>query len=448
MVAAAPTALVAERALRAGAALALAIALAFLVTCGDGTNSPQSTASPTVGSLISTVPPPAASATPTRAPFFDSARALEHVRVLSVDIGVRAAGSPGERQAAEYILGQLEAYGYQARLQPFTFETYADEGSTVEVVTPEGRTVAASALDGSPSGAAEGELIDAGRGRQAEFPAGTAGKVALVERGDTRLGEKVANAAAAGAVAVIVYNNVAGPFGGGLGGPGAIPAVAVSLEDGRALAAAAAGGGLRVRVSVRAQQEEARSQNVVAEPTGGDCRAVVGGHYDSVPMGPGANDNASGVSVVLEMARVLAAVGGRDEVCFVLFGAEEIGLLGSQHYVSALTEGQREAVRGMLDFDMLAVGEGWPFEGSPQLVALAEEAAEALSLPHSDSGLPAGASSDHAPFLSAGIPAVLFNCFCDEHYHTADDRFEYVQPDRLGEAGEMGFRVLRALLGS
>lgn len=61
-------------------------------------------------------------------------------------------------------------------------------------------------------------------------------------------------------------------------------------------------------------------------------------HYDSVPFSPGANDNGSGTSVMLEMARVLKSVPSDKEIRFIAFGAEELGLLGSSHYVDHLSE--------------------------------------------------------------------------------------------------------------
>ena len=73
----------------------------------------------------------------------------------------------------------------------------------------------------------------------------------------------------------------------------------------------------------------------------------MGGHYDSVPAGPGANDNASGTATALEIASVLAADGELDDVCFVLFGAEEVGLIGSGAFVRSLSPDERSDVQGM-----------------------------------------------------------------------------------------------------
>ncbi len=426
------------------AGLALAF-LALLGACGGGPRSSPEPASPSATPSAQT-PAPSPSPATTAPLAFDSARALEHIRVLSVDIGIRAAGTDGERRAAEYIRGQLSSYGYRSLSQGFTFESYVDDGSTVEVISPRGQTLAALGLAGSPSATAEGEVVDVGKGSWAEFRAGMAGKIALIQRGDITFGEKVANAEAAGAAGVIIYNSSPGPFGGDLGGTSQIPAVSISMEDGQSLLAMVSEGGLRVRMTVMAHTATLESQNVIAQPPDGICEAVAGAHYDSVPTGPGANDNASGTAVVLEMARLLAADGQYDPVCFVLFGAEEVGLLGSSHYVASLTSAEKQRLKGMLDFDMLAVGSGWPLEGSPELTPIIGEAEEALGLPHSALSIRGAASSDHAPFIQAGIPAVIFSCFCDQHYHTAQDTVEFIQAERLREAGQMGLEVLKRLL--
>jgi Zn-dependent M28 family amino/carboxypeptidase len=186
---------------------------------------------------------------------------------------------------------------------------------------------------------------------------------------------------------------------------------------------------------------------VVATPPGGECSIVAGGHYDSVPEGPGANDNASGTAVVLEMARTRAARGELDDVCYVLFGSEEIGLVGSGEYVQSLTPEQISNLEAMLNFDMLAVGSDWPLVGSPEITDLAARTADTLGIGHTtEADLPENVGSDHVNFANAGVPSIIFNCFCDENYHSPQDTFEFVQPERLSQAGAMGLGIIEDLL--
>jgi aminopeptidase YwaD len=374
------------------------------------------------------------------------------VEALAVDIGSRPAGSEAERQAALYLRDQLRGFGYEAELQPFSYEAFADAGSSLDVLSPQPLSPAVYPFEPSANGVVEAQLVDAGIGRPQEFPADTAGKIALIGRGVLFFSDKVANAEAAGALGVIVYNDEPGLFAGNLDGPSAIPALAISQEDGQALLAMVQAGPVSVRLEVRTEGGSRDSQNVVARPQDGECRLIAGGHYDSVPAGPGANDNASGTATVVEMARVLAADGEFDDVCFLLFGAEELGLIGSARFVESLTPAQEQTLEAMLNFDMVGVGTQWLLSGSPSMTDLAAAEADERGLDYVvESSLPIG--SDHASFSNAGIPAVFFHSLFvvvadDPNYHTAEDRAEHVQPTRMAEIADLGLAVIDVLLGS
>jgi Zn-dependent M28 family amino/carboxypeptidase len=437
--------------------VAAAAGLALAALAGSKGASPVSTPSPTPVSSPS--PSPSATAvvtavaTPTPSPAisnvpeFDEQLAMAQDHELAVDIGVRAAGTGGERAAADYIRDELASYGYDAQEQAFPIQIYQGYNTALQDVSS-GRFFNASPMTYSAAGDVTAEaVLVSGPGEPADFPPGTQGSVALIERGTLSFQDKVANAEAAGASAVVIYNNQPGEYTATLRGESSVPAITISQEDGAILRGLMAAGAVRLRVSVSANIGEGQSQNVLAEaPGGGECRVVIGGHYDSVPAGPGANDNGSGTSVVIEMARVLAARGETDGLCIALFGSEEAGLLGSQYYVSQLTEAQRGAIRGYLNFDMLGVGDEWPVVGSDALTALAVEKAAAIGVSAYAADSPPNVGSDHASFINAGIPAVLFNCFCDPNYHTAADRYEFLQPDRLKVAGQIGLMMADALL--
>ena len=97
---------------------------------------------------------------------------------------------------------------------------------------------------------------------------------------------------------------------------------------------------------------------VIAETKGGDPNHVVvaGGHLDSVPEGPGINDDGSGTSTLLTMAQELAEgrYNLRNKVRFMWFGAEENGLVGSSYYAETLSQKEADKIDVMLDYDMLA----------------------------------------------------------------------------------------------
>ena len=396
-------------------------------------------------------PAPTATPTPTPVPtpvVFDAERAMAHMRVLAQDIGVRNAASDNERRAADYIRDELASYGFDAQLQPFAIPQYVDVASDVELTAPQSRPLDANGLYPSPDGDVTAEVISAGYGYAQEMPVGTSGKIVLVERGgDIGVYDKASNAFVAGAVGLIVYNSEPGNFNGQMAQAARIPVLAISREDGLAMIDQMASSAVTARIHLATARQDLESWNVIAREPGKTCRIVVGGHLDSVPAGPGANDNASGTVTVLEMARVRAAANPPEDVCYVLFGAEESGLLGSGHYVSTLTDEERSNMRAMLNFDMLAVGQGWPLLGSQDMLDIAVVQAEALGLNYRLSNeLPGNVGSDHANFARAGIPTLFVNCFCDNNWHTGADRVEAIEPSRIKEAGELGLAVIGALV--
>jgi len=417
--------------------------LTIVIACTSG-DDPDPTTSPT----------PSPTASSHRAndlslddPAFGADRSLAHAQVLAGDIGSRPAGSAEELTAADYIRDQLAAYGYEAELQPFPIVTHETVRSDLDVSGAGGSIeIEAVPFAGSSSATAAGQLVAIGLGYADDFPAESDGSIVLIERGEITFSVKVANAEAAGAVAAVIYNNEDGPFGGQLSETPGIPVVSIAREDGESLLDLLADETLTAAIVVEINAVSGESQNVIARPADGACRIVVGGHYDSVPAGPGANDNGSGTAVVIELARTLAANGGGD-VCFALFGAEEIGLVGSFAYVTALSPEEIGELEAMLNFDMLAVGTGWPLSGSTALVDLAGEVAEGLEIPYRLSPSETG-GSDHAAFLDAGVPALIFNCFCDSNYHTAADSVDFLERQRIEEAGALGLGLIETLLGT
>jgi aminopeptidase YwaD len=369
---------------------------------------------------------------------------LQH---LSVDIGIRAGGTPGEQQAADYLRDTLSSWGWEASEQQFPIQVYVPVTTELSETSPEQHQFSPLVLLGSKTGVIEGELINVPNlGNPGDFPANTAGRIALIERGTLSFTEKVQNAEAAGAIGVIIYNNQSGNVQGPLRVPSNIPAITISQEEGQPLVADVNAMPVRVRIDVQADVSSGESHNVIGKAPGSDCRLLVGGHYDSVPAGPGANDNGSGTVVAMEIARVLATRGEMQHVCITLFGSEERGLVGSAYYASQMSDAERAGTIGVLNFDMLGVGNEWPFIGTDSLTQLAEQIASQNGISSRiDPSLPIGVGSDHASFAQYGIPVILFNCFCDPNYHLATDRFEYVKPERLTEAGKIGLGMLAAL---
>lgn len=193
---------------------------------------------------------------------------------------------------------------------------------------------------------------------------------------------------------------------------------------------------------------------------------LIGAHYDAIPGSPGADDNASGVAVLLELGRSLSAQPARYPVWLVAFDLEEFGLLGSRHCAEQFhAQGQR--LRLMLSLEMLGYCDPQPgsqrypadffyqlypshgnflgLVGSPttfldmqrlsrSLRQVGQVPAHWFPAPNRASALPDLRRSDHAPFWDLGYPAVMLTDTADQrnpHYHQASDRPETLDLDFL-----------------
>ena len=174
------------------------------------------------------------------------------------------------------------------------------------------------------------------------------------------------------------------------------------------------------------------SVNLVAtrgEPRPGRPWLVVGAHLDTVPQAPGAEDNASGIGVLLAVAEALDGRRSRLPVVLVAFGSEEPRgpsdddhHYGSRAYVASLTSAQRRSLRGMVSLDRVGVGESVPV-GSPAepnaLTASLRSAARRAGVPTVDD--PFQRSSDHWSFARDGLPGARLGSVPYAGYHSAGD---------------------------
>ncbi|MBI4675754.1 MAG: M20/M25/M40 family metallo-hydrolase [Chloroflexi bacterium] len=408
-------------------------------------------AAPTV--TVTPVPPTVA-VVETRAPSasaqnFDAARAFEANRKLAVDIGKRVAGTPGGANAADYIASEFAKGGLEVTRQPFAFDGWEDRGTTVQMLAPETKPLEVQALQYSPGGQVEGEIVLVpGVGNRNDFAqVNVRDKIALVKRGTLPFSEKAANAEQAGASAVLIYNNEPPIFTGTLRERVKIPVIALSGATGDGILKLLANGAVRASIQSDTAIVQRTGTNVIGTLRGKtDATIVVGGHYDSVNAGPGAGDNASGTATLIELARVMGAKPQpQHTLVFIAFDAEESGLLGSRAYVDALSNAQIGKLRGMLNFDMLGAGSGpLLLMGNGDVALLARSSAKQLGIDAYNGALPANAGSDHESFARRGVDTVFF--MRDYRLlHTPDDTIDQIKPEYLGEAGRVAQRVLERL---
>jgi Zn-dependent M28 family amino/carboxypeptidase len=255
--------------------------------------------------------------------------------------------------------------------------------------------------------------------------------------------EQAANAIAAGAGALVVYNNATGRLSADLEQQVAIPVAGIEQAAGEDLVQRAQSGALTATVEVT--EPKGTAWNVVAKPAGvTTCRTITGGHYDSVAAAPGADDNASGTASVLELARVVAARKLQAQNCFALFSAEEFGLFGSKAYVDALPPADVDALRLMVNLDVVGLPEGLDLIGDADLVDAARIEAQKLGVDATPATIPNGAGSDHLSFQRAGVP-VLMLYRNDELIHTPTDAIDRIAPASLAETVTVALASLQAL---
>ena len=278
-----------------------------------------------------------------------------------------------------------------------------------------------------------------------DVPAGGMdGKIALIERGEITFRDKVERAAGAGAVAVVIFNNRPGGFQGTLGRESEIPAVAISQEAGMRLQELMSAAGVEVAVAV--EETVVPSRNVIAElPGAGQGVVVVGGHYDTVPGVTGANDNGSGVGVMLSLAGELAGRPLPFTLRFIAFGSEETGLVGSRHYVEELSEHELDEIKAMINLDVVGSGTALRVTGDRWLTGHVLETGAREDVPVTFSRRLRGGSSDHASFRDAWVPVIFFHSDDMSRIHTPEDTMEFINPGLLGETAALALDLIESL---
>jgi Zn-dependent M28 family amino/carboxypeptidase len=361
--------------------------------------------------------------------------------VAEANSGNRAAGSDGYAASTDYVRGQLEAAGYSVSTHDFTISQ--DTWNSDPQVSAEGLDALNYGTDflifgNTAPGSVTASIAEIdtlipppdGAGSStsgceaSDFADFVVGQIALIQRGSCTFQTKVSRATAAGASAVLIFNEGQPGrqdlFGGTLDAEvdNTIPAYSMSYGAGVALAALASD--TMVTVLADFGRVEVPTQNLIAE-TGGDANrsVVVGAHLDSVAAGPGINDNGSGVALILEMAIQMAAVEVEplNQVRFVFWGGEELGLLGSMDYVFSMEDAERARILANLNFDMVAspnparmVYDGDGSLGGDSGPAGSIEIEQIFSAWFAAEGMafqetPFDGRSDYGPFIWTGIPA-------------------------------------------
>jgi len=412
--------------------------LVLAVACTSATVTPEPTVAPSP-----TVTPEHGQAGLT-ALDLASADAFAELEKFLEELGPRESATAQEAVAAEYLQDRFQESGYETEIQRFTIEDLALAGMGLRLDLPDPEEFAALPLERSGLGDVSGILTPVGLAMPGDLPdGGLEGRIAFAKRGVITFQAKAENVFAAGAVGLVIYNNVFGPFRGVLATQPDFPVISISRNDGEAIEDLLADSEIEALITLTTK--DLPSQNVIAEKKGpGESVVVLGGHYDSVPGIAGANDNASGAAVLVTLARMLADVDLPFTIRIVPFGSEELGLLGSRFYVESLSENELENTKAMLNFDALGTGSGVSVFGDGDITALVSDIGDQVNVDVAVTLGLRGGSSDFASFREAGVPYLMF--FGDDvsRIHTERDTLEFVQAEMLGGAAAVAAALLQS----
>ena len=372
-------------------ALSFLLAAVLLTACNSDDSSDQPEPKPKPSPAI------------TRAELNDHLQALQ--RIADHSDGNRSAGTPGYDASADYVADRLRDAGWEVERQRVPFTSFQVDDASLTI---DGRTLTRAkdfqVLSYSGSGEATGRLHSAAYGCEAsDFARLEKGEIPLVDRGICFFRIKAQNAQRAGAPALVVFESVEtrrGVPSGTLAIPGIrIPVVLVSTR-----ALGGSGDGDEAEVAVDAESRRGTTENVIAETPGGDPNRIIrsGGHLDSVPGGPGINDNGSGVSSLIEAAEAIGTKPPGARVRIAFWAAEELGLLGSRQYVKSLDRAEKRRIAAYLNCDLVGSPNAVPelYGDGDQALGRVLRRAYGAKLGE----VAAGQSSDHALFKTAGIP--------------------------------------------
>jgi len=368
-------------------------------------------------------------------------------------IGNRMAGQEGEAEGASYLANRFSELGFrEVTTTEFPVPGWWRESSSLEISAYRDRSFDESheliALPGSPANDVSGEVVDVGTGTPEEFQeADVDEKIALVSSKTpddygrwVHRTEKYGLAVDAGAIGFLFSNEIPGclPPTGSIGWsePGPIPAVGVSREVGSRIARTCDSDTPMGTLTVHARSDQSVSRNVEAViGPDTDEEILLTAHVDAHDIAEGATDNAVGCALVTEIGRLLDRHGELDTgVRIVVFGSEEIGLLGAHHWIDT---NNRSNVKCILNVD----GNGrWEdvnvythafeqiadtFESIPDALQ-ADVEANGDYLPH----------SDHWPFVQKGIPGAMIRSESTTGRgwgHTHGDTLDKLDPQPLRE---------------
>ena len=419
----------------------------------------------------------------------DDTLGYELVEALTTEVGPRLAGTEAEARAREWAVKRLRGLGFSnVRVEPFEIPVWRRGVERAEILAPYPQPLVVTALGGSVATGPEGVEADIAAypdlaALQAAPGETVRGRIVFVDEVMTRTQDGSGYSVAAGkrrqaayiaqekgALAVLIRSvGTSSHRFAHTGqmrrltesGSEGVPAAALSAPDADQLRRILQrNGSARVRLVLTPESRPAgTSGNVVAEIPGREAPqeiVLIGAHLDSWDMGTGAVDDGAGVGIVIAAAKRLMDLqpeGPRRTVRVVLFGAEEVGLVGARVYAEAYADTLDDhVIASESDF---GAGRIWRFEtraGEDRIESALALGAGVRALGAANGGNTASGGPDMTYVREAGVPVVSLRQngwdYFDLH-HTPNDTLDKIDPDDIAHnvAAWLSFIFLAANSG-
>lgn len=367
-------------------------------------------------------------------------------------LGPRHSGSMGDVESLRRLEGAAAELGLDVWRSPVDVVAFEPGGATLTILEPEPlslRCLPQDRTSPTPPEGSIGEVAYVGVGREEDYAGVDAsGKVVLLETWGLQLRSKLEIATSKGAISCVLVNNQPcdEPAAWALGGTSEIPVVGISSVDARALLKRMGEREVVVRLQVSSVNHPSSSYHLFAESPADNGKAegvVLVAHRDTTHVSPGANDNGSGIAVVLE---VLGALRGEHlpfAVTGIFSAAEEGGGCGIRSLVHAGLPGFRHKTLAAINLDMVAVGSrlnlvrsGARLDTSEVLNQVIQLSARELGYRVDTYDMPMGLA-DAGPFIEAGIHTSWLYKPDDLWFHTGRDMPDHVNPNDLKVAADI-----------
>jgi carboxypeptidase Q len=397
----------------------------------------------------------------------DSRVGYDIINSLTTEVGPRLAGSEAEARARDWAVAKFKALGFKnVRIEPFSVDYWERHVESAEIVRPFPQKLRVTALGGSvatKSGGVTGQIV-----RFASLQAlidapmtGLAGKIVFVDEHMTRTqdgsGYRVAvrkrsgaanEAGKRGAIAALIRSVGTDqhrfPHTGQMNYAEQVrkvPIAALSAPDADQVQRALLLGEVEVKLSLEVESMGPRlSGNVIGEiPGKTDEIVVIGGHLDSWDLGTGAVDDGAGIGITLGAAKMILDLNRKPQrtIRVVMFGSEEVGLVGAKAYAEGhKDELYRHVIGAESDF---GGGKIWRFDtlfGEDKLHFAAAMHAVLGPLGIALGNNSASGGPDMGPMRALGVPVATLKQngwdYFDLH-HTANDTFDKIKPDDIAQ---------------